>query len=317
MHVSVREVVQLSDRCFSAAGFAAGPADAYASAIWWTELYRKTGLETLHALLPELSALDRGAVTLQASGSRGGVVDTADQPALLATPPATDLACARADRDGVGVVRVVGRRGDRTLPTLGRVACHAAERGCVAVVVHGDDEAGGAVIAAPDDPHPVVGDVPLGAPPRSYLEVAAVLDDGLHERRHAPLTQALFAEPAPNVRQSTADRRLLARLLERSMTSDGTGGSDVDSGFVVVCLDPTHSRWGGTAHVVDRFLDDRVASDADVYRPDRIQDRATRLLEEGVSIDRAVWRDVFEYSSGILAPPFEGSHRGAGFDITD
>jgi len=36
-----------------------------------------------------------------------------------------------------------------------------------------------------------------------------------------------------------------------------------------------------------------------------------------VEVERDIWQDIFEFSNRILAPPFEGSEKGAGFDLNE
>ena len=58
MKLAVREVVQLSQRCFLAAGFDEGSALTNAKRIWWAEAHNGAGLTTLHDLLGVLPAVD-------------------------------------------------------------------------------------------------------------------------------------------------------------------------------------------------------------------------------------------------------------------
>jgi hypothetical protein len=46
-------------------------------------------------------------------------------------------------------------------------------------------------------------------------------------------------------------------------------------------------------------------------------DRIGTLVHEGVEVEESVWRDVFEFNKGVLAPPFEGSEKGAGFGLNE
>jgi hypothetical protein len=313
VNLSSREVFDLADRCFAATGFAAGPAGAYAKAVWWTEAYRGTGLTTLHGLLDDLPDLERTAVTLEDRESMVAAVDGGGQPALISAPPTLDLCCARADRRGFGVAHAMTAAGG-TAPTLGHVAYRAAKRGFVAVVLYWDGEAGGAVVGTPDQPHPLLAERDLDAAPASYARLLAAVDAGL-DHGDGPLTQAVFTRTGDH-RHPTADERLVGRLLERS-TEPAASRPD-ETGFVTLCIDPGHPRYPDRLEVlVERFVDESASRFTSVYRPAAVQERAETLLREGVEVDREVWRDVFDCSSGILAPPFEGSHQGAGFDINE
>lgn len=327
MHLSVREVFQLSERCFAAAGFAEGPARANAEAMWWTEAYRGAGLDTLHGLLSELPELDRAALTCRDRSGAASVIEAGGQPSVVSSTPATDLSCSHADQHGVGIVRATVRRGDASFPALGHVAHTAAERGFLPVVLAADGrDRAATVVGVPDRPRPLLAEVELAAPSVGYRRLLEVLRAGCHGRRDTPLTQAFFADAGTTGGEyPVADQRLLARLLRRATEPAGgaEGEGEGEPGFVTVCFDPRHPlRADGLARVVERFvdggrLDERAGAETTVFRPADVQARAERLLREGVDVEEAVWRDVFEFSSGILAPPFEGSHRGAGFDINE
>lgn len=316
MRLAVREVLELSERCFSAAGFAEGPARAAAEAVWWTELYHGSGLSLLCDLLPALPEWDRGALTVADRKASVSVVNGATQPGLVSQTPAVDLACAGASRHGVGIVDVRTVPGDETVPTLGHAAYAAAERGLLSVVL----ASGGAgrprtAVARPDDPHPVVAERELDAPSRSHAAVRDVIRAGAYGRRDNPLTQAFFTGESGTA-YGTAGSRLVDRLLGRSVESDPSG-ADLDPGYVLVCVDPDHPRHsGGLRPVVDRFVADASGATR-VFRPAEIHGRVDQVLENGVEVPEAVWRDVFDRSSEVLAPEFEGSYRGAGFDINE
>lgn len=315
MRLAIREVLELSERCFSAAGFAEGPARAAAEAVWWTELYRGSGLTTLHGLLPELPGWDRGALTTTDRSAFVSVVDGSTQPGLVSDTPAVDLACAGASRHGVGVVHAATDPDDETVPTIGHAAYAAAERGLLSIVL----ATGGAgtprtVIGRPDDPHPLLAERELDAPSAGHAALSAVIREGVYDRRDNPLTQAFFTADR-ETEYGTAGERLLNRLLRRSVVPSG---SDVESGFTLVCLDPDHSRHSGDLRrVVDRFVDDRQEQLTRTFRPAEIRDRAGTALREGVAVEESIWRDIFDRSSEVLAPEFEGSYRGAGFNINE
>jgi LDH2 family malate/lactate/ureidoglycolate dehydrogenase len=318
MKVSVREVFQLSERCFSAAGFAEGPAQANAETMWWTETYRGSGLTTLHGLLDELFELDRTQLALRDRSSMVSVIDSNDQPSLISSTPALDLSCTRAKQHGVGIAYSTISHHDNTLPTLGHIAHKAAERGLLSIVLSANSEAESAtIVGAPDYPQPRIIELELAAPSVSYTELLNVIRTDLHYQHHSPLIQAFF-KGSEDTHRSAADERLVDRLLHRATKPARDHRSEVDPGFVSICIKPTHPlRSESIRPLVDRFLDDQEAMFTTVFHPQRIQDRTETLLHEGVEIDRDVWRDIFEFSSGVLAPPFEGSQRGAGFDLNE
>jgi LDH2 family malate/lactate/ureidoglycolate dehydrogenase len=318
MNISVREVFQLSERCFSAAGFAEGPAQANAETMWWTETYRGSGLTTLHGLLDELFELDRTQLALRDRSSMVSVIDSNDQPSLISSTPALDLSCAQAKQHGAGIAYATISHHDDTLPALGHVAYKAAERGFPSVVLFMDGEAESAtIVGIPDHPQPRIAEVELAAPSVSYVELLNVIKADLHHQYHSPLTQAFF-RGSEDTHRSVVDERLVDRLLNRAMKPAQDRRSEADPGFLTICIEPTHPRRSvGIQPLVDRFLDDREATFTTVFHPQRIRDRTETLLHEGIEIDRDVWRDIFEFSSGVLAPPFEGSHKGAGFGLNE
>ena len=305
----------LSERCFAAAGFPEGSARAAAEAVWWTELYRGSGVTMLHDLLPELPGWDRSALTVTDRSTFVSVVDGSTQPGLVASTPAVDLACAGASRHGVGVVHAATAPADGTVPMLGHAAYAAAERGLLSVVL----ATGGAgrprtVIGRPDDPHPLLAERELDVASAGHAALSAVIRAGVYDRRDNPLTQASFAGDS-ETEYGTAGERMLNRLLRCSVVPSERD-SDVRPGFVLVCLDPDHPRHSGDLRcVVDQFVDGEELTRT--FRPAAISDRAATALHEGVDVEDAVWRAVFERSSEVLAPEFEGSYRGAGFNINE
>lgn len=317
MRLAVREVLELAERCFTAAGFPAGPARAAAEAVWWTELYRGSGLRTLHDRLSELPEWDPDAPTPTDRSEFVWAVDGSTQPGLVSSTPAVDLACAAATRHGVGVVHTRTAPSDETVPTLGHAAYAAAERGLLSVVL----ATGGAgtprtVIGRPDDPHPILAERELDAPSAGHAALASVARAGAHDRRDNPLTQAFFTGGS-ETEYGTAGERLLDRLLRHSIVPSGPD-SRVDPGFTLVCLDPDHSRHSGDLRrVVDRFVDGQQTALTRTFQPAAIRDRAETALDEGIAVEESVWRDVFDRSSEVLAPEFEGSYRGAGFNINE
>ncbi|GGJ03720.1 hypothetical protein GCM10008995_11890 [Halobellus salinus] len=315
MRLAVREVLDLAERCFSAAGFPPGPARAAAKAVWWTELYRGSGVTTLHDRLSALPAWDPDALTRTDRSEFVWAVDGSTQPGLVSSAPAVDLACAAAARHGVGIVHTRTAPGDETVPTLGHAAYAAAERGLLSTVLAtGGVGTPRTVIGRPDDPHPVLAERELDAPSAGHAALAAVARAGANDRQDNPLTQAVFTG-GPETEYGTAGERLLGRLLHRSVAPSGSD-SRVDPGFTLVCLDPDHSRHSGDLRrVVDRFLDGGELTRT--FRPEEISDRVATALAEGVAVKESVWRDVFERSSAVLAPEFEGSYRGAGFNINE
>jgi len=316
MHLSAREVFQLSYRCCYAEGFPDGSSRAIANAIRWTELARGTGLTTLHGLLEELPDLERSRVGLRDRSPCFAALDGDGQPGLVAVNPALDLACSMADRHGMGVVHTPVPRDDPTLSTLGYAAYRAGERGRASVVLYTDGAGQSAgIVGTPDQPCPQVAEMALDAPPASYGGIERVVEAGLHRQRDNPLFQAFFSESVAD-QHTTANKRLLHRLLRGAV--DPARAGDAGPGFVTICIDPTHPQYtSGVQHLLAEFVEERAAEFTTVYRPDKFAERATAQLCEGVDVDGEVWEDIFEVSSGILAPPFEGSHQGAGFDINE
>ena len=317
IRLAVREVLELAERCFTAAGSRGGRGGAAGGAVGGPNLSRGGGLGPPHARLSELPGWDPDALTTTDRSEFVWVVDGSTQPGLVASTPAVDLASAAATHHGAGVVHTRTAPGDDTVPTLGHAAYAAAERGLLSVVL----ATGGAgtprtVIGRPDDPHPILAERELDAPSAGHAALASVARAGAHDRRDNPLTQAFFTGGS-ETEYGTAGERLLDRLLRHSIVPSGPD-SRVDPGFTLVCLDPDHSRHSGDLRrVVDRFVDGQQTALTRTFQPAAIRDRAETALDEGIAVEESVWRDIFDRSSEVLAPEFEGSYRGAGFNINE
>jgi hypothetical protein len=317
MKVSVREVVQLAQRCFLAAGFDEGSALRNAKLIWWAEAYNREGLTTLHDLLAGLAEIDPGAVTYDRHHSMVSVVDGNGQPSVATSTPTLDLSCAHADNHGIGFAYASAAPDDPSLPALGYLASHAAERGYHALVVHeGGSRPSRTAVAAPSQPRPLIGEYELSSPSVTFTRIREIIETGIDGRHHNPLSQAFFVADSTENRYESADSRLLDYMLQQSLEPGADSGRG-ETGYVVVCHDPSHPFHSNEIwQVTEQFIrdgDDRL----DVFDPQRIGDRVETLVHEGVEVDEPVWRDVFEFSKGMLAPPFEGSEKGAGFALNE
>jgi len=315
MILSVREVVGRAERCFAAAGFDEGTARSNASAIWWTEAYRGTGLSTLHSLLEPLEEMETMTPELERRDSPISVLEGNGHPCLLSGVPALDLAGAHADRYGTGVTYVkqsgVGIDGN----VLGALAHRGAKRGDVTLVLSVDDDGESrTVLGIPRQSRPALAETTLDDPSRGIAAIEhAVRTDrqGAHE---APLFRAFFDDRAAEP-FNTVDAQLLYRLVSQS--ADPKPDAEADTGFVVACINTHHPRYSDEARqVFDRIIhtDDRFETQ---FQPEMIDERVERLINEGVEVDRDLWQDIFEFGNGILAPPFEGSEKGAGFDLNE
>lgn len=317
MNLSVREVIQLAQRCFMTAGFDEGAALTNAKRIWWAEAYNRAGLTTLRELLSVLPEFDPGETTFDRHNSMVSVIDGSGQPSIATSTPTLDLSCAHADTHGIGFAYASTAPKDPSLPALGHLAYHAAERGYHTLVVHeGGSGPSRTAVAAPSQPRPLVGEYEMSTPPVSFLRIRELIETDIHRRHHNPLSQAFFTEDDTEDRYESADSRLLYRMLGQALES-GSRSEGGETGYVIVCHDPSHpfhSReiWQVTEQFI-RDGDDRL----DVFDPGRIGDRVGTLVQEGVEVKEPVWRDIFEFSKGILAPPFEGSEKGAGFGLNE
>jgi len=312
IRLSVREVMQLSERCFRAAGWPRGAASDAAGAIWWAEAYRGEGIETLHGLLDELSAFDVSALSLRDPDAVFPVVDGGDQPALVAAGPTLDLCCGRAERRGIGVA--YAGVGDGTASTVGHLAYRAADRGFDAAVFHTDATGATAVVGTPASSCPHLAAVDHPDPAAGHARLADRVAAGVDGRVDAPLARAFFGGEEHDERYGAADARLWRRLLEGAL--EPATDADLDPGLALVCVDPDHpSHSDDLRRVTGQFLRGRSGALTRTFEPSTVGERVETLFEEGVPVERATWRDVFEFSTGVLAPPFEGSEMGAGFDL--
>lgn len=318
MRVSVREVLTLSQRCFVASGFEHGVARDKAESIWWTEAYRGTGFETLQSLLDDLDKLSTDRLTLSDRSELVSVVDGDGQPGIVPGTQTLDFACSQASHQGVGIGRATTCENDPSHPTLGSLAYRAAERGYLAVVLATTGTGSSTTILGTQaQPRPLVADANLDAPAESYGEIMEFVDDGLHHQQHYPLARAFFKGHVGE-NYGTADARLFQQLVKRSVAPYRGGSSDWTPGFLVVCVDPSHRRYSGdVGRIIREFVDDHEDAFTNVFQPETVGDRISRLATEGVEVDRDAWREVFECSKGILAPRFEGSEKGAGFHLNE
>jgi hypothetical protein len=318
MKLSVREVIQLSQRCFLAGGFDEGSALTNAKRIWWAEAYNGAGLTTMHDLLSVFPDIDPDERTFERHHSMVSVVDGGGQPSIATSTPTLDLACAHADAHGIGFAYASADPEDPSLSALGHLAYHAAERGYHALVVHeGGTNPSRTAVAAPSQPRPLIGECETPDPSVTFARVREIIDTGVDGRHHNPLSQAFFVADDAGDRYESADARLLDRILQQALEPAPEAGREGETGYVVVCHDPSHpfhSReiW----QVTEQFIRDGDPR-LDVFDPGRMGDRIGTLVHEGVEVEESVWRDVFEFNKGVLAPPFEGSEKGAGFGLNE
>lgn len=318
MKLSVREVIQLSQRCFLAAGFDEGSALTNAKRIWWAEAYNGAGLATLHDLLDAFPDVDPDAQTFRRHHSMVSVVDGDGQPSIATSTPTLDLACAHAETHGIGFAYASADPDDPSLPALGHLAYHAAQRGYHALVVHeGGTRPSRTAVAVPEQARPLVGEYELSATSVTFARLREIIESGIDGRHHNPLSQAFFVADDTADRYESADAQLLDRVLQQALEPAPETGRGGETGYVVVCHDPSHpfhSReiW----QVTDQFIRDGDPR-LDVFDPDRLGDRIESLVRDGVPVEEPVWRDIFEFNKGVLAPPFEGSEKGAGFGLNE
>jgi hypothetical protein len=317
MILSVREVIGLAEQCFVAAGIDEGTARTNATAIWWAEAYRGTGLATLHDLLGPLDELVATTPELERRDTPISVLDGSGHPCLLSAVPALDLSCAHADRYGTGVTYVtesdIAVDGD----ALGALTHRAAKRGYVSVVLTVDDAGESrTVLGTPRQPRPALAETTLNAPSKGYEAVDHAVRAERQQSNEMPLFRACFDGDSDTEPFGTVDAQLLHRLARRS--TEPVPDAEVRSGFVVACVDPHHPRYSADVmRVVDRTIRDDEGRFERRFRPEATQEQVTRLIHEGVEVERELWRDIFEFSNGVLAPPFEGSEKGAGFDLNE
>ncbi|ELY61981.1 hypothetical protein C492_08670 [Natronococcus jeotgali DSM 18795] len=258
-------------------------------------------------------------MSLDDRSARLSVVEGRDQPAIVASVPVLDLACARADRQGLGVVHAHTRDRNDSAPVLGHLAYKAAEREFLALVLSTDgDGATTAVAGTPEQPYPLLAEVALEAPAESARKFASIVRTGRYHQRDAPLTQAFFTADGSE-RDGAADARLFDRLLQGVTTPRPDATDEIEPGVTVLCIDPVHPRYSqGVRQVVERFIREHEGAakpSMTVFEPQAVQDTVGMLISEGVEVEHRVWRDLFEFGTGILAPSFEGSEKGAGFGL--
>lgn len=317
MILSVREVIELADQCFVAAGIDEGTARTNATAIWWAEAYRGSGLTILHDLLGPLNDHETTTPKLESRDTPISVLNGGGRPCLLSAVPALDLSCAHADQYGTGVTYVTESDIDVDQNVLGALAYRAAKRGYVSLVFSvnnaGDSRT---VLGTPCQSQPALAETTLNAPSKAYAAVAHTVRTERQQAHEAPLFRACFDDDSETKPFSTVDAQLLHRLVCRSI--EPKPDAEASSGFVVACIDPHHPRYSNdVGRVIEQMIRDDDGRFERRFPPEAIQEQVERFIHEGVEVEREVWRDIFEFSNGILAPPFEGSEKGAGFDLNE
>lgn len=317
MILSVREVIELAERCFAAAGFDEGTARANATAIWWAEAYHGSGIATLHGLLKPLDELDTATPGLGRRDLPISVFNGAGQPCLGSAIPALDMACAHASVYGIGITHVsqsdVSVDGD----ALGALPYRGADRGYDTFALSVDsDGKSQTVISTPRQRRPALAETTLPAPSKEYAAIEHAVNTGRQAADEAPLFRALFNEPWGTEPFRTVDAKLLDRLVCQSV--EPTSDAETGPGFVIACVDPQSPRHSEEVRqAVDRTLREEGHLFDRQFPPEESQARVRRLVDEGVEVERGVWQDIFDFSNGILAPPFEGSEEGAGFGLNN
>jgi len=249
------------------------------------------------------------------------VVDGGGQPAILVGEGVLDLSCARADRHGFGITYAKAGGGDRSRRTVGHLANRAASRGYPSIVMYTDGTGESTtVFGSPDDPRPLLAETELDRPSDSYRQLVGAIGTDLEWDKDAPLAQIAFSRRDDSGRFGPTDARTLDRLLAGSVEPGEASVTPRSPGITIVCIDPYHPRHADSVRGgLTQFVRNRADGGGidTVFDPETIHDRIGRLVDDGVEIDRNVWRDIFDASTGILAPPFEGSEKGAGFALNE
>jgi hypothetical protein len=245
------------------------------------------------------------------------VIDGQTQPSIVASDPLLDFSSSKADRHGVGLAYATIEANDTSLPTLGHVAYKAAERDLISVLTYTDGTDSGAILGAPTGRKPLIAEAALAAPSAALLDVRNVIESSHHQQQNSPLVQAFFDADADRNAEDT-DEQLLEQVLQRAAEPVTSSKVIAEPGVALLCFDPSHPRYPKRVRrLATQFVDNHEEQFTEVFRPEHIKERVATLMHDGVEVNRSVWEDIFEYNTGVLTPPFEGSEQGAGFGLND
>ncbi len=302
--VSVREVLDVTYRVFRAAGFSSGCAMRAAAMVQHAEVYHGIGLRMLHRQLGPITDGTKPSGFEVSYGPEGVLfLDAAGDTALVAGPPAMDLACAEATTRGAGVLWL---RNVHELSLLEELAYRvAASEEFVCALSWTSAEPGReplglgrTVIAGPGSGGPIGVERALPGPSALALSASGLLEEGPIAEGAGKLVGGLLsAGGGENAR----------KLVEQSLSVTDTGKNASPNGAVLVCVrvpDAPESRFEPLLRRVVEWAG---------YRDARLRTQASldRIWEEvcasGVELDDEPWSELYGAAGRMLVPEPDNS----------
>ena len=286
MRLALYETGFLFSTALRANGFPYGALQSAVRMVQWAEIFHGVGLRFLDRQRRAVHGHDPKAIRIVADGPTGAAIDGGGQSALLLGPGALDLATAKADRNGIGVVTVTNLRDHLW---LGQLAEQAAKRSllcCLAFQAMPESaeaadlrvlySPGRSIVAIPDGP----------APHWIELTSASVAHDRLlRDGPDAPTDKLLQDVLAP------ADAPLpgFSMMLQR--------------------LDATV-----LAETRELLLDAASRVGATVLDPEAVAALHKRALRDGFDVDPDDYYPLARYGLTTVIPSTEDSRAQAGAD---
>ena len=231
--VSVREVSDVTYRVLRSAGIPSGCAMRAAAMVQHAEVYHGIGLRMLHRRLDLAeSGADPAALEVGSGTADMLTIDATGTSALVAGPPALDLARARAASEGASAVWLPGVR-DASL--LDELAYRAAASGLICILSWAvsdpaeELENGRTVVAGAGQDGIVAVELSLDKPSRLLRAVASAAADSAENT--LPGTQEL------------ADHEKARAVIEDALTPADTDGETTVVGAALLCFREPSEKW--------------------------------------------------------------------------
>lgn len=285
MRLALYETGFLFSTALRANGFPYGALQSAVRMVQWAEIFHGVGLRFLDRRRRAVHGHDPKAIRIVADGPNGATIDGGGQSALLLGPGALDLATAKAERNGTGVVTVTKLRDHLW---LGQLAEQAAKRGLLCCLTFqaalNSAEAadlrvlyspGRSIVAIPGD----------GAP--HWIEAAS-----------APVAHDRL------MRDAAAPRDVFA-------ADCLTPADDPQPGFIVVLQ---RLEAAALADTRDALLDAASRAGATVLDPGAVRALHRRALRDGFDVDPDDYYPLARYGLTTVIPSTEDSRAQAGAD---
>lgn len=291
--VSVREVSDVTYRILRAGGMSSGCAMRAADMVQHAEVYHGIGLSMLHR---RLDLVEHGADSPALEVGRGAadtlMIDTAGASALVAGPPALDLARARATQEGAGSVWLSGLR---DLSLLDELPYRAAASSFVCILSWAVSDSaeelgrGRTVVAGPGSDGIMAVERSLSAPSR-LLQAVANSATGSAENT------------LPGVRE-LANPEKAETVIKDALASDDTDPTMVATGAALLCIQTPSEGWFEPLLRrlvgLEDFPEARTRTHTDLIRQWEI------TCAQGLSMNADSWSEVYEAAGRMLAPETE------------